>query len=130
MVCSLVQSGTKFTNVGCPNCEEFLEMRGSQDTVADCTSQVFEGMITVTGEEGSWVARWQRLEGYKPGIYAVKVVGVVSLSPVEGFYHCTRESPDSDRDCSCLMTTSSPPRTQESNISRRLFVFRVLEAFP
>lgn len=23
----------------------------------------------------SWVAKWQRLEGYVPGVYAVKVVG-------------------------------------------------------
>ena len=26
----------------------------------------------------SWVARWQRLDGYVPGVYAVKVVGMVS----------------------------------------------------
>lgn len=58
-------------------------MRGQQDTVMDCTSQVFEGMITLNtpqfdqqgSELKSWVARWQRLEGYQPGVYAVKVVG-------------------------------------------------------
>ena len=61
-------------------------MRGSQETVLDCTSQVFEGTISLnnhepdaqTGRKGSWVARWQRLEGYQPGVYAVKVVGSVS----------------------------------------------------
>lgn len=26
----------------------------------------------------SWVAKWQRLDGYVPGVYAVKVVGLVS----------------------------------------------------
>ena len=26
----------------------------------------------------SWVAKWQRLQGYVPGTYAVKVVGIVS----------------------------------------------------
>lgn len=59
-------------------------MRGSQETVMDCTSQVFEGMITINAAPesgaGSWVARWQRLEGYVPGVYAVKVVGSVSIT--------------------------------------------------
>ena len=77
MVCSVVQSGSKFQQGGCPNCEDFLEMRGSSDAVLDCTSQVFEGLITLNGMEGSWVARWQRLEGYRPGVYAVKVVGIL-----------------------------------------------------
>lgn len=86
LVCSYVQPGSKFQNEGCPNCEEFLEMRGSSDAVQDCTSQVFEGMMTLNNTntdgsaKGSWVARWQRLENYQPGTYAVKVVGVVSIT--------------------------------------------------
>lgn len=63
-------------------------MRGNQEIVMDCTSQVFEGMITLNGPQldnqglpvKSWVSRWQRLEGYQPGVYAVKVVGSVSIS--------------------------------------------------
>jgi transcription elongation factor SPT4 len=78
MVCSYVQTGSKFQSVGCPNCDDFLEMRGSSDTVLDCTSAVFEGMVALNGLEGSWVARWQRLENLKPGCYAVKVEGIVS----------------------------------------------------
>ena len=31
--------------------------------------------MTIQSTKSSWVARWQRLEGYVPGIYAVKVVG-------------------------------------------------------
>lgn len=58
-------------------------MRGNPEVVQECTSQVFEGMITLNanadgGTNGSWVAKWQRLEGYVPGLYAVKVVGTVS----------------------------------------------------
>ena len=79
MVCSFVQLGSKFQSQGCPNCEEFLEMRGSSETVNECTSQVFEGMIVLNGHDRSWVAKWQRLEGYQPGTYAVKVVGTVSI---------------------------------------------------
>jgi len=79
MVCSIVQSGTKFVSSGCPNCDEFLEMRHSADVVQDCTSAVFEGMIAMADPGTSWVAKWQRLEGYAPGTYAVKVEGVVSI---------------------------------------------------
>lgn len=78
MVCSVVQPSAKFTREGCPNCEEFLELRQNQDAIAECTSSVFEGLVTLADPEGSWVAKWQRLQGYVPGTYAVKVVGVVS----------------------------------------------------
>ena len=77
MVCSIVQSGTKFVSSGCPNCDEFLEMRHNADIVQDCTSAVFEGMIAMADPESSWVAKWQRLQGYAPGTYAVKVEGVL-----------------------------------------------------
>ena len=91
MVCSVVLPGAKFSREGCPNCEEFLELRGSSDAIADCTSSVFEGLITLSDPQGSWVAKWQRLQGYVPGTYAVKVVGVVSsITSVYGFRHCNR----------------------------------------
>lgn len=35
------------------------------------------GMIALTQPEGSWVAKWMRLEGYVPGMYAVQVVGTL-----------------------------------------------------
>jgi transcription elongation factor SPT4 len=55
-------------------------MRGSQDVVEDCTSEVFEGVMFLTthAAQDSWVAKWQRLQGYQPGLYAVKVNGIVS----------------------------------------------------
>lgn len=81
MVCSIVQAGTKFVSSGCPNCEDFLEMRHSADVVQDCTSAVFEGMIALADPQSSWVAKWQRVSGYAPGTYAVKVEGVVCLLP-------------------------------------------------
>ncbi|EMC96722.1 hypothetical protein BAUCODRAFT_34113 [Baudoinia panamericana UAMH 10762] len=78
MVCSIVLPQAKFNREGCPNCEGFLELRGSSDAIMDCTSPVFEGLITLADPEASWVAKWQRLQGYVPGTYAVKVVGIVS----------------------------------------------------
>lgn len=77
MVCSIVQTEDRFIQSGCPNCESFLELAGSTESVQECTSQVYEGLITVTQPDVSWVAKWQRLQGYVPGVYATKVVGVL-----------------------------------------------------
>lgn len=70
----------RFLRDGCPNCESFLGLVNSTDAVQECTSQVFEGLITVADPDNSWVARWQRLGGYIPGVYTVKVVGTVSAT--------------------------------------------------
>lgn len=63
---------------GCPNCETVLQLRGNNDAIQECTSQVFEGLISVRDPTASWVARWQRLDNYVPGTYATKVTGTVS----------------------------------------------------
>ena len=62
---------------GCPNCEDILDLANHQDSVQECTSQVFEGLINLADPKTSWVARWQRLDKYVPGVYAVKVVGLL-----------------------------------------------------
>ncbi|KAF2491743.1 putative transcriptional elongation protein Spt4 [Lophium mytilinum] len=77
MVCGIVQTYAKFVSGGCPNCEAFLELTGSGDAVNECTSQVFDGLMTVADTKTSWVARYQRLEGYIAGVYAVQVEGVL-----------------------------------------------------
>jgi transcription elongation factor SPT4 len=65
----------RFLKEGCPNCEDFLHLAGSMDAIIDCTSQVFEGLITLADPARSWVAKWQRLDGYVRGVYAIKVSG-------------------------------------------------------
>jgi transcription elongation factor SPT4 len=77
MVCSIVRTYTAFLQSGCPNCDGFLELTGNGDAIQDCTSQVFEGLLTVSNTSRSWVARYQRLEGYVPGVYAVQVEGIL-----------------------------------------------------
>ena len=67
----------EFIRSGCPNCESFLQLQNSPDTVAECTSAVFDSLITVGDPATSWVAKWQRLSTYLPGVYAVKVVGTL-----------------------------------------------------
>ncbi|KAL1306560.1 hypothetical protein AAFC00_005248 [Neodothiora populina] len=87
MVCSIVMPSSRFRREGCPNCEEFLELAGHEDSIQECTSQVYEGLITLSDPTSSWVARWQRLEGYVPGVYAVKVTGILPeeiIATIEG----------------------------------------------
>lgn len=36
---------------------------------------MFEGVITLSDPERSWVAKWQRLDKCHPGMYAIKVDG-------------------------------------------------------
>ncbi|KAF2688609.1 transcription initiation Spt4 [Lentithecium fluviatile CBS 122367] len=77
MVCSIVRTEQQFKQHGCPNCDAFLELANNSEAIQECTSQVFDGLITVSDTSRSWVARWQRLEGYVPGVYAVQVEGVL-----------------------------------------------------
>jgi transcription elongation factor SPT4 len=98
MVCSIVLAGSRFRREGCPNCEEFLELLGHDDAIQECTSQVFEGLITLMDPASSWVARWQRLDSYVPGIYAVKVTGIVRVlvtsTPIHSRTDCILQLPE------------------------------------
>ncbi|KAK4191382.1 transcription elongation factor spt4 [Podospora australis] len=75
MVCSIVMTNARFREEGCPNCEEYIHLQGSQDAIDSCTSTVFDGLITLADPTKSWVAKWQRLDGYVRGVYATKVSG-------------------------------------------------------
>ncbi|POW05017.1 hypothetical protein PSTT_09970 [Puccinia striiformis] len=55
MICSFVQSAAQFRKIGCPNCEEFLEMKGSPDRVVECTSGTFDGTVAMMNPKESWV---------------------------------------------------------------------------
>ncbi|KAI1868001.1 hypothetical protein JX265_004054 [Neoarthrinium moseri] len=77
MVCSIVMTQTRFRQEGCPNCEEFLHLKGDPEAIETCTSQVFEGLITLANPARSWVAKWQRLDNYVQGVYATKVSGTL-----------------------------------------------------
>ncbi|KAJ4167720.1 transcription elongation factor spt4 [Fusarium falciforme] len=80
MVCSIVMTYNRFRDEGCPNCDEFLHLAGSQDQIESCTSQVFEGVITLANPARSWIAKYQRLDGYVPGMYAIKVSGQLPMT--------------------------------------------------
>ncbi|KAH7089956.1 Spt4/RpoE2 zinc finger-domain-containing protein [Paraphoma chrysanthemicola] len=77
MICSIVRTQQQFLTQGCPNCEDIIELANNPEQINDCTSQVFEGLISVADTSRSWVARYQRLEGYVPGVYATQVEGIL-----------------------------------------------------
>lgn len=66
----------KFKASGCPNCEPVLQNFGPE-AIEDTTSPVFEGLIALREPTKSWVGRWQRVDGFVRGVYAVKVSGNV-----------------------------------------------------
>ncbi|CAH1111226.1 unnamed protein product [Psylliodes chrysocephalus] len=75
LVCSLIKSFDQFENEGCDNCDEFLRMKNNHDNVYDCTSSNFDGMISLMIPEDSWVAKWQRINRFCRGVYAISVSG-------------------------------------------------------
>ncbi|OLN84460.1 Transcription elongation factor spt4 [Colletotrichum chlorophyti] len=75
MVCSIVMTYARFRDEGCPNCEDLLHLAGSPDQIESCTSQVFEGLISMAHPKRSWVAKWQRINEHVRGVYAIKVSG-------------------------------------------------------
>ncbi|XP_019873138.1 transcription elongation factor SPT4-like [Aethina tumida] len=79
--CSLIKSFDQFENDGCDNCD-FLRMKHNSDNVMDCTSKNFDGMIACMNPEGSWVAKWQRVATFVPGMYAISVSGALPNSIV------------------------------------------------
>lgn len=93
----------RFIKDGCPNCEPFLNLQGNMDAIIDCTSQVFEGLITLADPQRSWVAKWQRLDGYVKGVYATKVSGqlpdeVIGAMEEAGMRYIPRDGTATDDD--------------------------------
>ncbi|CAH0691767.1 unnamed protein product [Spodoptera exigua] len=75
LVCSLIKTFDQFEYDGCDNCDEFLRLKNNKDNVYDCTSNNFDGMIAVMSPEDSWVCKWQRINRFCKGVYAISVSG-------------------------------------------------------
>ncbi|XP_055607255.1 transcription elongation factor SPT4 [Uranotaenia lowii] len=75
LVCSLVKTFDQFEIEGCENCEDFLRLKGNKDQVYDCTSNNFDGLIAVMQPDDSWVCKWQRINRFNKGVYAISVSG-------------------------------------------------------
>ncbi|KAF2397037.1 putative transcriptional elongation protein Spt4 [Trichodelitschia bisporula] len=83
MVCSIILPQAEFNSRGCPNCETVLQLRGSPETVNECTSSNYSGILALTNPARSWAAKWQRLDGYVQGMYAIQVIGVLPDDMIE-----------------------------------------------
>jgi transcription elongation factor SPT4 len=73
-------------------------MKGDADRVMDCTSNEFNGMLALTKPKDSWMARWQRIDRFQGGIYAVVVKGqlpdhIIHILDKEGISYRPREEP-------------------------------------
>lgn len=45
------------------------------DNLLDCTTDKFSGVVAVLDPKESWVAKWQHLQNYAPGMYALTLEG-------------------------------------------------------
>ncbi|XP_019618274.1 PREDICTED: transcription elongation factor SPT4-like [Branchiostoma belcheri] len=71
----LVLTIDQFVFDGCDNCEPYLQLKGNKDLVYDCTSSNFDGVVSMMSPDDSWVAKWQRINRFKPGCYAISTTG-------------------------------------------------------
>ena len=90
-------------SIGCPNCEPVLALSSNEEEIQSCTSANFNGTIAVMDPKRSWVAKWQRLDRYEPGIYAVQVLGqlpkgVIQDLEEQGIKYVPRDAPMEEDD--------------------------------
>lgn len=74
MRCGLVKCFNQFYESGCENCP-FLEFEGRQDRVERCTTSDFDGVFSMVNPDDSWVARYEGVSTFLPGVYALKMYG-------------------------------------------------------
>ena len=68
----------------------YIEMQNDREVVHDFTSPNFDGMVAIMEPKNSWVARWQDVQNFVPGCYALRVRGTLpsqwaTLLEDEGF---------------------------------------------
>mmetsp|Transcript_17961 Transcript_17961/g.35370 ORF Transcript_17961/g.35370 Transcript_17961/m.35370 type:complete len:131 (-) Transcript_17961:233-625(-) len=71
IVCMLVKTTDQFYEHGCPNCT-FLDWE-VREIVEGATTKSYEGLVAMMQPKESWVAKWQRIDRFIPGMYAIKV---------------------------------------------------------
>jgi len=74
--CRIILTKQQFFSLGCPTCEETLRLKESEGRVLACTTANYTGIIALL-RQGTWVSRFNGLEGRRPGVYALTVHGEI-----------------------------------------------------
>jgi transcription elongation factor SPT4 len=83
LCCGLVKTFDQFVSHGCNNCDGFLHLRGDEALVSFCTTGNFFGIVSMINPNGSWAARWQGIDKFKPGCYALRMKGTLPESVID-----------------------------------------------
>ena len=70
--CYLVKTYTQFYSDGCDNCP-FLGMKEDKERCDQCTTSNYQGLVASMRPTKSWVAKWQGLQEFCSGVYAMRV---------------------------------------------------------
>ena len=73
--CKLIRSERDFSEKGCENCGDSVDIYGSVD---NWTTPSFVGMCALMEDHKSWVAKHQRVVHLVPGLYAIATKGRLS----------------------------------------------------
>ena len=73
IACRLVKTEEQFKKEGCENCNPINPINVSN--YLEHTTTNFEGMISLMQPSDSWVAKWNSLVKYLPGLYCISVAG-------------------------------------------------------
>lgn len=82
MSCSLIKSTEQFYQSGCENCDSILHLQHDQERILECTSTQFTGCIGLMSNR-SWVGKWQRIQHFVPGMYAIQIQGQLPMDVQE-----------------------------------------------
>jgi transcription elongation factor SPT4 len=71
--CKLLKTEEQFKKEGCENCNSDNTINAMN--YLDHTTTNFEGVIALMQPSVSWVAKWNSIVKYIPGLYAISVSG-------------------------------------------------------
>jgi transcription elongation factor SPT4 len=74
--CRIIMTKKQFFDLGCPTCEDYLDMKQNENRVLACTSTNFRGFVSVI-RPGAFVSRFTGLDKRDPGLYALTVLGKI-----------------------------------------------------
>ncbi len=83
MSCSLIKTTEQFYHSGCENCDSILHLQHDQERILECTTSQFHGCIGLIKGGKSWVGKWQRIQHFVPGMYAIQIQGQLPIDVQE-----------------------------------------------